>query len=208
MSAARNILAAALDPSITPASPDAVAEREAAVLAEWQADRDRERAADVARMVPGKYRGVTPVDLHPALADWTPTQSVYLTGPSGCGKTHQLAALAKRAAELASVPAWFDSIDLVDRLRRSQRDPENYPQRAWSASIVVIDDFGKERTTEYVLEQLFSLVNHAYQNERVLLISSELDLQSIASKTSTAIARRLGEMSGGDLELAAGWWKR
>lgn len=181
---------------------------QAEMMREWAQERAEERLRDIEKLVPRRYRNASENDLHPKLKKWKPGESVYLYGDSGAGKTHQLAILARLQAEQSHLPVWFDSIELVDSFRRSQRDDALYPSNAFMCSTVIIDDLGKERLTDYALEQVFAVVNHAYQNERCLLISSELDPRQLAARTTPAIARRIVEMTGGGCELKRGWWKQ
>lgn len=187
-----------------------IAAREAAYLAEWRQMRDAYAAAHLDRQLPGRYRSVD-VDRHrsPKLAAWQPGQSAVLTGASGAGKSHQLALLAKLQHAAGQSVAWFDEVDLLDRLRASAKDPAAYPTQILQSPTVAIDDFGKGRPTEFVIEKVFQLVNHAYQHRRVLLISTELSVHQIADTYGSAVARRLVELSGGAFtRLDVAWWKR
>ena len=81
--------------------------------------------------------------------------------------------------------AWNDSApnDIVDKLCR-------YP-------LLVIDDFGMERGTEYALEQIYNIVDSRYRSRKPLIVTTNLTLNEIQHPQDTAHARiydRLLEM--------------
>ena len=55
--------------------------------------------------------------------------------------------------------------DVVDKLRR-------YP-------LLVIDDFGMERSTEYALEQIYDIVDSRYRSRKPLIVTTNLTLDEI-----------------------------
>lgn len=73
--------------------------------------------------------------------------------------------------------------DIVDKLCR-------YP-------LLIIDDFSMERGTEYVLEQIYNIVDSRYRSRKPLIITTNLTLDEIRHPQDTAHARiydRLSEM--------------
>lgn len=73
--------------------------------------------------------------------------------------------------------------EVVDRLCR-------YP-------LLIIDDFGMERGTEYALEQIYNIVDSRYRSRKPLIVTTNLTLDEIRHPQDTAHARiydRLLEM--------------
>ena len=63
--------------------------------------------------------------------------------------------------------------------------------------LLIIDDFGMERGTEYALEQIYNIVDSRYRSRKPLIVTTNLTLQQIQNPTDTAYARiydRLLEM--------------
>ena len=65
--------------------------------------------------------------------------------------------------------------DIVDKLCR-------YP-------LLVIDDFGMERGTEYALEQIYSIVDSRYRSRKPLIVTTNLTLDEIRHPQDTPHAR-------------------
>ena len=65
--------------------------------------------------------------------------------------------------------------DIVDKLCR-------YP-------LLIIDDFGMERGTEYALEQVYNIVDSRYRSQKPLIVTTNLPLDEIRHPQDTAHAR-------------------
>ena len=61
-----------------------------------------------------------------------------------------------------------------------------------------IDDLGAERSSEWVLEQLYSIVNVRYEENRALVVTTNLTTSSCASRSPAH-----GLAAGGDLRRPA-----
>ncbi len=46
-------------------------------------------------------------------------------------------------------------------------------------SLLLLDDLGVERNTEYALEQIFLVINSRYRNKKPLIVTSNLKLEEI-----------------------------
>ena len=71
---------------------------------------------------------------------------------------------------------------VVDRLCR-------YP-------LLIIDDFGMERGTEYALEQVYNIVDSRYRSQKPLIVTTNLPLNEIRHPQDTAHARIYDRIAG------------
>ena len=63
--------------------------------------------------------------------------------------------------------------------------------------LLIIDDFGMERGTEYALEQIYNIVDSRYRSRKPLIVTTNLTLDELRHPQDTAHARiydRLLEM--------------
>ena len=66
-----------------------------------------------------------------------------------------------------------------------------------SEMLLIIDDFGMERGTEYGLEQVYNVIDSRYRSGKPLIVTTNLTLDSLQNPQDTAHARiydRLLEM--------------
>ena len=52
-------------------------------------------------------------------------------------------------------------------------------RRLCAVDLLHLDDLGAERRTEWVLEQLYSIVNERWQDERSIVVTTNLDLDEL-----------------------------
>ena len=55
--------------------------------------------------------------------------------------------------------------------------------------LLVIDDFGMERGTEYVLEQIYNIIDSRYRSRKPLIVTTNLTLTELKNPQDTAHAR-------------------
>jgi DNA replication protein DnaC len=85
-------------------------------------------------------------------------------------------------------------------------------RRLCAVDLLHLDDLGAERPTEWVLEQLYSIVNERWQEQRSIVVTSNLmDLDAVREQVGARTVSRLLEICdeqipiyGTDLRLAGG----
>jgi len=192
------------------------------------------RTTSLARSIPKKYRGLS-LDRPPisGMPDSTKRvvgayirelddhlrqgRGLWFFGDVGTGKT-TLAMLVSQAALdaghsvaiyslprlLAEIRTTFDEdtehsyIDLLDRLNE--------------VDLLHIDDVGAEKTSPWVLEQLYSIINTRYEEERAVMITTNLvDDEELRDQITPRTVSRLREMCelvplfGADNRLREDW---
>ena len=67
---------------------------------------------------------------------------------------------------------------LLTRIRQTYQEAEQenaysrFFERVTSVDLLYIDDLGSERRTDWVVEQLYAVVNERYENQRPMLVTS------------------------------------
>ena len=106
-------------------------------------------------------------------------RGLWFHGSVGTGKT-TLALLIAKAARDAGRSVAIYSVPLLFAEMRDTFDDDSQDshlalfRRLSEVELLVLDDLGAERQTEWVLEQLFSLVNERWQDERSIVVTSNV----------------------------------
>lgn len=181
----------------------------------WRSQALTVAARDVAAL-PGRYRSA--VADHPAVLAWVAqlikltdnrpeqwVEPVIDTGPSllllgsvGRGKTYQ-AVGAVRALLTCGVRCHAvvtTAADLYAVMRpRHGADSETEFRRFARAGVLVLDDIGAAKGSEWVEETNYRLINHRYEHEKPTIITTNLTPPQLPAALGERVASRLGEMA-------------
>ena len=86
---------------------------------------------------------------------------------------------------------------ILNDLAASYKDRNEYISRLCSFPLLILDDFGMERGTEYGLEQVYNVIDSRYRSGKPLIVTTNLTLEELQNPEDTAHARiydRLTEM--------------
>lgn len=107
---------------------------------------------------------------------------LVLWGDVGTGKTFFAACIANALVEQnVSVKMTNFSTILNDLFAES--DKNKYLDRLNDYSLLIIDDLGIERGTEYVLEQVYNVIDTRYKSGKPLIITTNLTLDELKYPT-------------------------
>ena len=96
-------------------------------------------------------------------------------GPVGTGKTTLAMLVSKAALEAGRSVAIYSLPRLLNEIRdthRAERSHVDLLDRLTAVDLLHIDDVGAERTTDWVLEELYSIVNARYEDQRSMVITT------------------------------------
>jgi DNA replication protein DnaC len=143
---------------------------------------------------------------------------LWFTGDVGTGKTSLAMLVSKTALEAGHSVAIYSVPRLLAEIKETyDRDSDDSYMRLFnrlcSVDLLHLDDLGAERTTDWVLEQLYSIVNERWQDRRSIIVTSNLmKIDEIRQQIGYRTVSRLVEICdepyplyGKDLRSAGGW---
>lgn len=159
--------------------------------------------------VPEAFRGFT-LDTYPGearvtqklkgfLQDWDRRGWLVLTGKYGVGKTGLAVGILNQLAdEWSQRPCRFvTSVDLLNEIRESYSSnvPALVVKNYSHIPLLVLDDLGSEKPSDWVAEQLFGILNHRHAALLPTIITSnyQLDDSSLMNRIGQRLFWRIFE---------------
>ena len=189
----------------------------------------RRRSRGVASAIPPRYRGVSfdrppvsdlarapgsapVVDAVRAFVDalddrLAEGRGLWLMGDVGTGKTALAMLVSKAAVEAGRSAAIYSLPRLLARIRRTydaELGEDSYLDffgRLTSVDLLHVDDLGAEKRSDWVLEQLYAIVDERYQAERSIVVTTNLEVEQLEEQIGARTVSRLTEICGDPLPL-------
>jgi len=130
-------------------------------------------------------------------------QGILFTGTYGTGKTHLAAAITNYIISEFGISVKFGTfIDLLANIKASfSKDcvtsEEDLVNAMMNIDLLVIDDIGKEKNTEWSNAILYRLINRRYENYKPTIITSNLSIAELENEIGKATVSRIIEMCDG-----------
>lgn len=99
-------------------------------------------------------------------------RNLVLLGPVGTGKTHAAVAAARLRHDAGDEVRFLPVVEMLDMLRPG--GPERALYDLADVNVLVLDDLGSERPTDWTAERLFALLNRRWMEERPTIATSNL----------------------------------
>jgi DNA replication protein DnaC len=106
-------------------------------------------------------------------------RGLWFDGPVGTGKTSLAILAAKAAKDAGRSYAVFPVPRLLAEIKRTfDRDASDsymgFFRRLCTVDLLVLDDLGAQKQTDWVLEQLYSIVNERWQDRRSIVVTTNV----------------------------------
>lgn len=141
------------------------------------------------------------------LANSVERKGLILIGDNGVGKTHLACSIANELIKNGIPIIYGTLINLLAELKNTYDVDNNISEMKIiklyeKVDLLIIDDLGKEKPSEWGLEKLFTIINSRYENNLPVIITTNYDQNSLINRlsingeieTAKSIISRLYEM--------------
>jgi len=127
-------------------------------------------------------------------------KGIFIHGECGTGKTHIAYAIAKQSEDVMKLDVRFYNIpDLIRHLKRDFTEENkflsdentNIGKLLNFSGLLILDDFGTEKLTEWVEESLYMIINRRYENVYPTIFTSNLSPEKMVEKFGDRIVSRI-----------------
>lgn len=121
---------------------------------------------------------------------------IMFTGAMGGGKTYRAACIAMSLAR-KGVKVFMDNITAVCSAINTAPDRQEYINALCGYDLLILDDIGAERHTDYMIETVYQLIDTRYRRQKPLIITTNLTIAEMKQCEDIRLARtydRLFEM--------------
>ena len=114
---------------------------------------------------------------------------LLLWGGVGTGKSFLAGCIANALMEQEVPVRMTNFARILNELNSSFSGRNEVVDKLCRYPLLIIDDFGMERGTEYALEQIYNIVDCRYRSRKPLIVTTNLTLDEIRHPQDTAHAR-------------------
>ena len=112
-----------------------------------------------------------------------------LWGGVGTGKSYFAGCIANALMEREISVRMTNFAAVLNDLAASYEGRNEYIARLCRSELLIVDDFGMERGTEYGLEQVYNVIDSRYRSGKPLIFTTNLPLNDLQHPQDTAHAR-------------------
>jgi DNA replication protein DnaC len=177
---------------------------------------NRDTATEICeKRIPGRYADATPD--HPEVAAWVREicwqaarearamnpvvrkgPSLLILGPVGTGKTYQAYGAIRAIAHSGALCSWRleTAADIYAGLRpRPRFDSEQAFRELATVKLLVVDDLGAAKGSEWTEEVNYRLINYRYEHRLPTVVTSNIPAKELATNLGERVTSRLREMA-------------
>jgi DNA replication protein DnaC len=126
-------------------------------------------------------------------------KGLWLFGSVGTGKTSLAMLVSATAISAGRSVAIYSLPRLLAEIRETFEDSSHssyagFLDRLAAVDLLHIDDVGAEKTSPWVIEQLYAIINRRYEDERSIIITTNLGREKLVEQIEERTVSRLEEM--------------
>lgn len=110
-------------------------------------------------------------------------KGLLLYGTVGTGKSYFASCIANRIIENGYTCIMTNFTTIINDLTKNYTDRGEVIDHLCKCSLLIIDDLGTERQSDFMKEQVFNIVNARYASGKPMIITTNLDYKEMIKET-------------------------
>lgn len=116
-------------------------------------------------------------------------QSLLFWGNVGTGKSFAAACIANYLLDRGAPVMMTSFVKLLSLIQNGDEKEADIISRLNSAKLVIFDDLGAERNTDYALEKIYNIIDSRYQRELPIIFTTNLTITEMKNETDNRYKR-------------------
>ena len=117
-------------------------------------------------------------------------QGLLFWGTVGTGKSYTAACIANYLLEANTSVVMTSFVRILQEMQGFDRErEETFTNKLNSVKLLIIDDLGAERSTDYALEKVYGIIDNRYRAKKPLILTTNLTLRQMQEATDNRYAR-------------------
>lgn len=116
-------------------------------------------------------------------------QGILFWGEVGTGKSYTAACIANELIENMHTVIMTSFVKILQDIQTMKVDESVWIKKLQEAELLVIDDLGTERNTEYALEKVYNVIDSRYRSGKPLILTTNLILKDMIQTTDIRYRR-------------------
>ena len=119
---------------------------------------------------------------------YSKNQGLLLYGDVGTGKSYIAAVIANELMERLNTVVYTSFIKLINEMK-VDFDSNDFIKKINEATLLVLDDFGAERVTDYAIEKVYDIIDSRYRCGKPLIITTNIPFEQMKNCSDVRYSR-------------------
>ena len=116
-------------------------------------------------------------------------QGLLFWGNVGTGKSYTAAAIANELLKRMQPVIMTSFVKLINDMGSFENDDSSYIAKLNRAKLLIVDDLGAERGTDFSLEKVYDIIDSRYRSGKPIILTTNLELSHMKSCDDTRYSR-------------------
>lgn len=147
-------------------------------LATFRQTKDNQKVFNVAKQYVGQFKKM-----------YENRQGIIFWGEVGTGKSYTAACIANELLDQKIPVVMTSFVKILQNIQGDQEEEKVIMARLNDAWLLIIDDLGTERNTDYALEKVYNIIDSRYRVGKPLILTTNMTIREMQENTDIRYKR-------------------